>query len=64
MTSLSSRLRMLESQALAAGRKPEVRLFFSDQLTPCRQHAGCHLEVATGTHHRNVIQLSFREAGR
>jgi hypothetical protein len=62
MTSLSSRLRLLES--LASGRRTEVRLFFHDQLAPCRQHARCHLEVATGTHHRNVIQLSFDEAGR
>ena len=54
------RLRRLEAAIRPAG-VPEIGILWSDDLTPCREHARCEVEQVTGLHHRNVIHLTFGE---
>jgi hypothetical protein len=58
MAQISTRLSRLEHVVLQRV-EPIVRVFCHDELTPCREHARCDVELVTGTHYQDVIHLTF-----
>ena len=66
MATLASRVaRLSRLERTAKERKkgrPELRLFWPDDLTPCRLHLRCDVERATGEHLVNVLHLGWGSA--
>ena len=57
MSAVAARLRRLEQRTHIAP-SSVIRVFWPEQLTPCREHSRCDVELETGVHHPDVIHLS------
>ncbi len=57
---MTARLKSVEVELLSPSRGPTgVTLFWHDEVEPCLDHSRCHVEVATGVHHHDVVVLSW-----
>jgi len=57
---LDRRLATLERKAsLLTSASVTPRMFWHDELVACTEHPNCDIELADGSHHPNVVHLSW-----
>jgi len=59
VSAVAARLRRLEQRTHVAP-SSAIRVFWPEQLIPCREHPRCDVELETGAHHAGVIHLSVK----
>jgi hypothetical protein len=62
---LTARLSKLERKSKERSARPNsVRLFWDDELYPCKEHSHCDIARETGEHHVGVLHLDWAEDRR
>jgi hypothetical protein len=56
--------RLAQVEQAARSETVEYRIFRHGELVLCAEHAMCHVEVATGEHHKSVFTLTFGDETR